>query len=138
MATILIIDDVTADRRFLVTLLRSQGYRILEAANGREGMAVVQVEHPDLVIADVLMPFMVGYEFVRQLRLDPKTSRIPVLFYTSPNGERDARAFALMRPVGPLTEDQERQLETVRCSARHLLSLVNDLLSRKQDNGFSP
>jgi CheY-like chemotaxis protein len=46
------------------------------------------------VITDVLMPVMDGYEFGRRLRLDPKASRIPVLFYTAPYGEREARALA--------------------------------------------
>ena len=92
--TILIVDDLPTNRRFLVTLLRDQGHRLLEAANGKEGLAIVQAEHPDLVITDVLMPVMDGYEFARQLRLDPASSRIPVLFYTAPYGEREARARA--------------------------------------------
>src|SRR6185503_18045038 len=94
MSTILIVDDVAANRHFLVSLLRNQGHRLVEAANGREALAAVQAEPPDLVITDVLMPVMDGYEFVRQLRLDPKTIGIPVLFYTAPYGEREARAFA--------------------------------------------
>jgi CheY-like chemotaxis protein len=94
MATILIVDDLSANRNFLATPLRDHAHRVLEAADGREGLAVVQAEHLDLVITDVLMPVMDGYEFVRQLRLDPTTSRIPVLFYTAPYSEREARALA--------------------------------------------
>jgi two-component system cell cycle sensor histidine kinase/response regulator CckA len=94
-ATILIVDDLSANRRILVTLLRDQGHRLLEAANGAEGLTAVQAEPPDLVITDVLMPVMDGYEFVRQLRLDPRTSGIPVVFYTAHYGEREARALAL-------------------------------------------
>jgi len=94
MATILIVDDLSANRKFLVTLLGHNGHRLVEAANGRDGLAAVQAERPDLVITDVLMPVMDGYEFVRRLRLDPGTSRIPVLFYTAPYGEHEARAFA--------------------------------------------
>ena len=69
MATILIVDDLSANRNFLVTLLGRHGHRLLEAADGRDGLVAVQTEHPDLVITDVLMPVMDGYEFVRQLRL---------------------------------------------------------------------
>jgi PAS domain S-box-containing protein len=94
MATILIVDDLTGNRQFLVELLSRKGHLLLEAANGREGLAAAQAGHPDLVITDVLMPVMDGYELVRQLRLDPGTSRIPVLFYTAPYGEREARALA--------------------------------------------
>ena len=105
-ATILIVDDVAANRHFLATPLREQGYRVLEASNGREGLTIVQAQPLDLVITDVLMPVMDGYEFVRQLRLDPQTSRIPVLFYTAPYSEREARehsrsagmSFVLTKP----------------------------------------
>jgi PAS domain S-box-containing protein len=67
---------------------------VLEAPDGRLGLLTVRAERPDLVITDVLMPVMDGYEFVKQLRLDPTTSDIPVVFYTAQYGEREARALA--------------------------------------------
>jgi len=70
----LIVDDLTANRTLFVTLLRHQGHRLLEASDGSEALAAIQADRPDLVITDVLMPVMDGYEFVRQLRLDPATS----------------------------------------------------------------
>jgi len=94
MATILIVDDLASNRRALAALLDSGDHRLLEAANGLAGLAAVRADRPDLVITDVLMPVLDGYEFVRQLRLDPMTSAIPVLFYTAPYGEREARALA--------------------------------------------
>jgi PAS domain S-box-containing protein len=94
MSTILIVDDVWANRRSLTTLLSGQGHRFVEAANGREGLDAVRDCHPDLIITDVLMPVMNGYEFVRQLRLQSATAGIPVLFYTAPYSEREARAWA--------------------------------------------
>jgi two-component system cell cycle sensor histidine kinase/response regulator CckA len=94
MATILIVDDLSTNRKFLVTVLRHHGHRLLEAADGREGLAAVRADRPDLVITDVLMPVMDGYELVRQLRLDPATSGIPVVFHTAHYGEREARALA--------------------------------------------
>jgi PAS domain S-box-containing protein len=121
MAIILIVDDLSAHRRFLVTLLRGQGHRTLEAADGREGFAAVQTEHPDLVITDVLMPVMDGYEFVRQLRLDPATSRIPVLFYTAPYGEREARAFARSSGL-PYVLTKPAEPEEVLASVARVLS----------------
>ena len=99
MATILIVDDVTANREVLVTLLRYHGHRLLEAADGREALTVVQAEHPDLVISDVLMPVIDGYEFVKQLRLDPATRGIRVVFYTAHYVEPDARSLALSSGV---------------------------------------
>jgi PAS domain S-box-containing protein len=94
MATILIVDDQSVNRRFLVNLLRNQGHRLFEAADGRQGLAAVRTDLPDLVITDVLMPVMDGFDFVRQLRRDPVTRRIPVLFYTAPYSEREARELA--------------------------------------------
>src|ERR1700736_4202695 len=95
MATILIVDDLSANRKYLVTLLRGHGHRMVEAVNGREGLAAVHAEHPDLVITDVLMPVMDGYEFVRQLRLDSATRAVRVVYCTAHYGEREARALAL-------------------------------------------
>src|SRR5688572_5524279 len=94
MATILIVDDLAANRQLLVTLLRQQGHRLLEATNGSEGLAAIAAERPDLVITDVLMPVMDGYEFVKRLRLDPAFSKIPVVLHTAYYGEREARALA--------------------------------------------
>jgi CheY-like chemotaxis protein len=64
------LNDLAANRKVLVLFLRDQGHRVHEAADGREGLAAVQADPPDLVIADVLMPVMDGHEFARQLRLD--------------------------------------------------------------------
>jgi PAS domain S-box-containing protein len=99
MATILIVDDVSANREVLVTLLRSHGHRLLEASDGGEALTVIQAEHPELVITDVLMPVVDGYELVKQLRLNPATSATRVVFYTAHYVERDARNLALSSGV---------------------------------------
>ena len=121
MATILIVDDLKANRTYLVTLLGDKGHRLLEARNGSEGLAAVQAEHPELIITDVLMPVMDGYEFVRQLRLDPLTAAIPVLFYTAPYGEREARAHALAQGVA--------YIMTKPAEAEEVLKIVGAVLS---------
>ncbi|MEO8138114.1 MAG: response regulator [Gemmatimonadota bacterium] len=98
MSTILIVDDLTANRVFLATVLRHEGHRLVEAVDGNDALALVSAEHPDLVLTDVLMPGMDGYELARQLRLDPATRAIPVVFSTAHYGEREARALA--RTIG--------------------------------------
>ena len=103
-----------------MTLLRHQGHRLLEAADGREGLAAVHAEHPDLVITDVLMPVMDGYEFVRQLRLDPATSAIPVVFYTAHYGEREARALALSSGVSDVLTKPAESAEVLKIVGRVL------------------
>ena len=95
MATILIVDDLGGNRQFLAKLLRSQGHTTLDACDGAEGLDRARTGHPDLIITDVLMPVMDGYELVKQLRLDPVTHRTPVVFYTAHYGAREARTLAL-------------------------------------------
>ena len=88
MATILIVDDRPSNREYLVTLLGYGGHRLLEAADGAEGLAAAKIVHLDLVIADILMPTMDGYEFVRRLRAEPALAGIPVIFFTAHYHER--------------------------------------------------
>ena len=75
-------------------MLAYRGYRFIEADSGAEGLTVVRTVKPDLIIADILMSTMDGYEFVRQLRLDPKVARTPVVFYTANYLEKEARKLA--------------------------------------------
>jgi PAS domain S-box-containing protein len=94
MATILVVDDRPINREFFSTLLGYRGHRILEAQDGAEALASVKTNRPDLVISDILMPTMDGYEFVRQMRDDPATANIPVVFSTAHYLDREARLLA--------------------------------------------
>jgi signal transduction histidine kinase/DNA-binding response OmpR family regulator len=100
MATILVVDDRPVNREFLVTLLGYSGHRLLEATDGAEALAIAQAERPDLIITDILMPTMDGYEFVRQLRTKPIMAQTPIIFYTAHYLEREARALAETCGVG--------------------------------------
>jgi two-component system cell cycle sensor histidine kinase/response regulator CckA len=124
LATILIVDDLSANRAFLSKLLHAQGHRLIEAVNGKEGLAAIRAELPDLVITDVLMPVMHGYEFVRELRLDPATAQIPVLFYTAPYGRREARTLArtLSRSSGSYVLTKPAKPDEVLRIVNHVLS----------------
>ena len=95
MARIAVVDDIPANRELLVTVLSAVGHECREAADGAAALALVRSERPDLVICDVLMPVMDGYEFMRHLRLDPALAAIPVVFYTAHYFEEDARRLAL-------------------------------------------
>ena len=122
MATILIVDDIADNRELLAAQLRRKGHRLIEAENGGTALAAARGEHPDLVITDVLMPVMDGFELVRQLRLDPATSAIPVVFYTAHYGAHEARALALSSGVSAvLTKPVEREV---------MLGVVDGVLSR--------
>jgi PAS domain S-box-containing protein len=94
MATILVVDDRPTNREYLHTLLAYKGHRLVEAADGAQGLAAARAERPDLVIADILMPTMDGYEFVCRLRDDPVNAATPVVFFTAHYHEREARGLA--------------------------------------------
>ena len=116
VATILIVDDHVLNREFLMTLLGYGGHRLLEASDGAEGLKVVRSERPDLVISDILMPNMDGYEFVTRMREDPSTADVPIIFYTATYREREANLVAQacgVRWVLPKPSDPEVILHTV-------------------------
>lgn len=94
MTTILVVDDRPLNREFLVTLLGYGGYRTLEAGDGAEALEAIRTERPGLVITDIQMPTMDGYDMVRHLRADPQLAGIPIIFYTATYRAREARALA--------------------------------------------
>src|SRR4051794_18565897 len=93
VATILIIEDRPVDRKLLTLVLRSDGHEVLESSDGEEALDIVQRAEVDLVISDILMPTVDGYEFVRRLRELPG-GEVPVIFYTATYHEREARTLA--------------------------------------------
>ena len=94
--TILVVDDDPAVREVLGEGLAQRGYRVLTAPDGVEGLRLARLEHPTLVIADVLMPGLNGWEFCRQVREDPTLAGIPFLFLSSVSDPSDrARGLSL-------------------------------------------
>ncbi|MEA5468027.1 response regulator [Spirulina sp. 06S082] len=82
MATILVIDDQKAIRTQIVAILRSEQYKILNAENGEAGIELAIQKQPDLILCDVIMPKVNGYEVLDRLRENPKTATIPFIFMT--------------------------------------------------------
>jgi two-component system cell cycle sensor histidine kinase/response regulator CckA len=91
---ILVLEDRAIDRLFLKTLLGYRGFTVLEAGDGEQGLAIATTTALDLVISDVLMPKMDGFQFVRELRRHPSGRDVPVIFYTATYHEAEARALA--------------------------------------------
>src|SRR5258708_5721795 len=94
IAIILAVDDDAAARDLLVTVLGYAGHEVRQAADGAEALALAQDAPPDLIIADLLMPTMDGFEFVRRLRENSAFARTPVVFYTATYLESEARTLA--------------------------------------------
>ena len=80
---ILLVDDAQEILDLMQAMLEGQGYEVVVATNGVEGLKTAKTERPHLIIADVLMPEMDGYLFFKELRKDPVTERIPVLIITA-------------------------------------------------------
>jgi signal transduction histidine kinase len=92
-ATVLVVDDNATNRALLSRILQQDHRRVVEASNGAEALGLARVEQPDLVVTDVLMPKVDGYELERQLRGDPRTADIPVVFHTAAYTDHEVRAM---------------------------------------------
>jgi len=152
MSKILVIDDRPTNREFLVTLLGYGGNLVFEAGDGLEGLKLAIAEKPDLVIADIVMPTMDGYEFVRLLRDAPAIAATPVIFYTASYLEAAAHKLAetcgvqrvLIKPADPeeilaaVAEALGSRLPSpapvlAESFAREHLNLVTNKLAEKVD-----
>lgn len=86
---ILVVDDSPTERFFLSDLLTKRGYTVVTAENGDEAIAKARDEQPTLVVMDVVMPGMSGYQATRAINRDPATQNIPVILCTSKSAESD-------------------------------------------------
>ncbi len=80
---ILIVDDDIDTLHLVGMMLQRQGYQIVASNTGRQALALMQTEHPDLVILDIMMPEMDGYEVARQVRANPAINSTPVIMFTA-------------------------------------------------------
>lgn len=76
-------------RRLVVSRLSADGYTVLEAADGEQALALALAEQPDLLVLDKVMPKFDGFEVVRALREDPRTSALPIVMLTERTSEED-------------------------------------------------
>lgn len=86
---ILVVDDSPTERHVMKTLLSSNGYEVITAENGEEGIAKAKNELPDLVLMDVVMPGLNGYQATRTLTRHEATRGIPVIMFTTKGQETD-------------------------------------------------
>jgi CheY-like chemotaxis protein len=93
--TILIVEDSELNRRLLEAVLEPRGYRLLVAEDGESSLRMAREEQPDLILMDVLLPGIDGYEATRTLRADPKTGRLVIVALTaSATSEEQEQALA--------------------------------------------
>ena len=80
---ILVVEDTEDNRQIMRDLLSSAGYDLVEAVDGAEGVAMAKCQRPDLILVDIQLPVVDGYEATRRIKADPALSHIPVIAVTS-------------------------------------------------------
>ena len=110
MTTVLVIEDNEKNRYLISFILKGAGYHVIEAITGERGVEMAAGEHPDLILMDIQLPGIDGYEATRQIRATPAGSAIPIIALTSyaMTGDRE-RALAagctgyVEKPINPDT-----------------------------------
>ncbi len=112
-ATILAVDDDATSRKILDRVLARAGFRVVMADSGISALEILSRTNPDLILLDVMMPGMDGYELCAELQANPDTADIPVIFITALGEQHDkTRGFALgavdyvTKPIQPQTLSQ--------------------------------
>jgi two-component system alkaline phosphatase synthesis response regulator PhoP len=130
---VLIADDIQQNRELLEAYLADEGYEIFMAADGQQTMQMVDQHQPDLILLDIMMPRMSGYEVCSQIKADPAKRMIPVLMVTALNEAGDIEKAVnagcddfLTKPVNRL-ELRTRVRSLLR--VRHLTSERDRLLA---------
>ena len=86
---ILIVDDLPENVRLLSSLLKNQGYGINSATDGKAALSIIKTERPDLILLDIMLPVMDGYQVCRILKSQPETRHIPIIFLSGLDSELD-------------------------------------------------
>lgn len=89
MANILIVDDSPIDQKELSNILERNGHSVIHANNGESGVAIAKSEKPDLILMDVVMPGLNGFQATRQISKGSDTSHIPIILISSKDQETD-------------------------------------------------
>lgn len=123
---VLVVDDDADKRTLLSVALSMEGYNVRTAANGREALAAVESFPPDLIVTDIMMPEMDGYELARAIRRNPQTKFIPLILQTA--GRHDADDLRLGAEVGALGfVTDPTDLDLLLARARTLLDFKTHL-----------
>ncbi len=132
--TVLLVDDIPANIKILVGALRDN-YRLVVATSGLDAIKAAMEKLPDLILLDVMMPGMDGYEVCKRLKSQPETAQIPIIFVTAMNEEKDeTRGFLLgavdyiIKPVNPVIVKARVQTHISLCMAQRELRRHKDEL----------
>jgi twitching motility two-component system response regulator PilH len=89
MGTILIVEDTLSEMELMTHYLRESGYSVISAVSAKEALNLAIEQKPDVIVTDIVMPGMSGFELCRNLKKNPATEKVPVVICTSKNQEID-------------------------------------------------
>lgn len=124
--SVLIVDDDEAIIKVLRPVLLSHGYSVLAATSGEDGLQIARTQKPDLILLDVILPGIKGREVCQELKGDPQTRDIPVVFLTAKDSPEDIRAENAVGSSGHITKPVD---------AKELIAKVQGVLDLKKTNG---
>jgi len=134
-ARILVIDDIDANVRLLEAKLTADYYEVLTATDGVTGLAIAAAEQPDIILLDVMMPGMDGFQVCRRLKEDPVTRHIPVVLVTALDGRSDRIAGLDAGADEFLTKPIEDIMLFARVRSLTRLKVVLDELREREQSG---
>lgn len=123
---LLVVDDEAKLLRAVAVTLRAEGYEVTTARSGAEALVSINASVPDLIVSDIRMPGMDGYQLARALRASPRTSLIPIIFLTA-KGERKDRLAGIRTGVDAYI--------TKPFDPEELLAVISNILSRVERTG---
>ena len=123
---ILVIEDDPSFQRYLSFILEKEGYQVVLASNGLVGLRKAKEESPDLLISDVMLPGLDGFEICHRLRSDPATAGLPILMLSAKGQESDKQTASRMGANEFYVKPVDRQV---------LLNKVKELLAGKEEKG---
>jgi DNA-binding NarL/FixJ family response regulator len=147
MKTILVIEDQPVMRNKTVTILKMEGFEVLEAANGSEGIKAAEEEVPDLILCDIMMPERDGYDVLQAVRLNRATATTPFIFLTAKGEKPDVRAGMnlgaddyLIKPTPrvELLEAIEARFERQRLNDERLREELSKISFQPDYSSFRP
>ena len=125
---ILVVDDDVVVRLMVRETLEQAGFPVEEAEDGEQALSAVKRLRPELVLLDVMMPGMDGYEVCRELKADEKTKDIPVIFLSARDSDSDVVKGFELGAVDYITKPISQEILRVRVHAQTMLKRQRDLL----------
>ncbi|MCE1187984.1 MAG: hybrid sensor histidine kinase/response regulator [Ignavibacteria bacterium] len=130
---ILIVDDTPKNLQLLSTILTNEGFKVSFAVNGQEALRIINTVMPDLILLDVQMPGLNGFEVCRKIKEQPDLAHIPIIFLTARTGEDDIIQGFQLGGVDYVTKPYRQMELLMRVKAHIELKISRDVIARQKE-----